>query len=255
MSDRLAGRVAVVTGGSRGIGRAIARAFAKEGAIVVIASRKAEGLISVAEEIASEGGVAHARPLHVGRVNEIGSWWDAVQEEIGRPSILINNAGTNPYFGPMMNLEWAAFDKTFEVNVKGPLEMTRQLVRRHQAQSDAGPASVVSVASILGAAASPLQGVYGMTKASIISMTKTLAVELGETGIRVNAIAPGVIDTKLAAAITTNDDLRRRVLEHTALNRVGQPEEIAGIAVFLASEESSYVTGQTFFVDGGWTIT
>lgn len=255
MADRLKGRVAVVTGASRGIGRAIAHAFAREGAIVVLAARKEEGVRAVAEEIAAAGGVAHPRALHVGRLDDVGPWWDAVQAEVGTPSILVNNAGTNPYFGPMMTMEWGAFDKTFEVNVKGPLEMTRQLVARHLAHAPGTPASVVSVSSILGTAASPLQGVYGMTKAALISMTRTLAVELGESGVRVNAIAPGVVDTRLAAAITTNDDLRRRVLEHTALHRIAQPEELAGVAVFLASEESSYVTGQTFFVDGGWSIT
>lgn len=255
MADRLAGRVAVVTGASRGIGRGIAHAFAKEGATVVIASRKAEGLTQVADEIRAAGGVAHARPLHVGRIEDVAPWWDAVEAEVGTPSILVNNAGTNPYFGPMLDTEWAAFDKTFDVNLKGPLEMTRQMVRRHLARPEPGPGSVVSISSILGVAASPLQGVYGMTKAALLSMTRTLAVELGGTGIRFNAIAPGVIDTRLAAAITGNDELKRRVLEHTALQRVGRPEEIAGCALFLASEESSYVTGQTFFVDGGWAVT
>ncbi len=255
MADRLAGRVAVVTGGSRGIGRGIAEAFAREGATVVIASRKAEELEATARELSGAGGKVLARALHVGRLDAIGPWWDAVSAEVGLPDILVNNAGTNPHFGPMLTADWGAFDKTFEVNLKGPFEMTRQLALRRIERGGGAPCSIVSVSSILGAAAAPFQGVYGMTKAALISMTRTLAVELGETGIRLNAIAPGVVDTRLAAAITGDPTLRQRVVDHTALRRVARPEEVAGMAVFLASEESSYVTGQTFFVDGGWSIT
>jgi NAD(P)-dependent dehydrogenase (short-subunit alcohol dehydrogenase family) len=249
------GRVAIVTGASRGIGEAIATAFCREGATVVLASRKPEGLTEVARRLTEGGATALARPLHVGQLDAIGPWWDAVCAEVGVPDVLVNNAGTNPYFGPMLGTEWGAWDKTFEVNLKGPFEMTRQLVRRHLARPEKRPASVVSVASILGQTAAPLQGVYGMTKAAVMSMTRTLATELGETGIRFNAIAPGVVDTKLAAAITSDKTLLDAVVGRTALKRVARPEEIAGLAVFLATEESSYLTGQTFFVDGGYTIT
>lgn len=252
--ERLAGRVAVVTGASRGIGRAVALRAAAEGATVVLAARNAAGVDEVAAEITAAGGRALARPLHVGQLDAIAPWWDAVTAEVGLPSILVNNAGTNPYFGPLVGAQWAAWDKTFDVNLKGPFEMARQLAVRHVAARLGQPASIVSVASILGVGASALQGIYGMTKAALMSMTRTMAVELGETGIRVNAIAPGIVDTRLAAAITADPGLRAHTLGHTALKRIATPEEIAPLVVYLASDEASFVTGQTYLIDGGFTV-
>jgi NAD(P)-dependent dehydrogenase (short-subunit alcohol dehydrogenase family) len=252
--DRLKGRVAIVTGASRGIGRSIAHAFAREGATVVLASRKQEGVDEVAAEIEAAGGIALARALHVGKLDTIGPWWERITEEVGLPHILVNNAGTSPYFGPLIGADWSSWDKTFEVNLKGPFEMARQLAVRHVASRLCEPASIVSVASIVGVGAAPLQGVYAMTKAALMSMTRTMAAELGETGLRVNAIGPGVVDTRLASALTSHPTLRPQIVGHTSLKRIAHPDEIAGLAVFLASEESSYVTGQTWFVDGGYTI-
>ena len=254
--DRLKGRVAVVTGGSRGIGAAIARAYAAEGATVVVCSRKAAPLQEAAERL-NEGvpGRVIARPLHVGQLDSIPAFWDAVCEEVGRPTILVNNAGTNPYFGPILRTEWSAWDKTFEVNLKGPFAMARELIQRHVAADAQAPARVINISSILGLTGSRLQGVYGMTKAALVSMTQTLAVELGETGVRVNAIAPGIVETRLSEALTSSPELlEAHLLPHTPLKRVGQPEEIAGIAVFLASDESSFMTGQVLTVDGGYLI-
>jgi len=164
----------------------------------------------------------------------------------------VNNAGTNPYFGPLMNAELPAWDKTFEVNLKGYYWMTRELVR-HLVDRNA-PGAIVNVASVLGLKASPLQGVYGMTKAAVISMTRTFAVELGGTRIRVNAIAPGLVDTRLASALVSDDAISRLWLERTPIGRVANPDEIAGAALYLASEASSYVTGEVLVVDGGTTI-
>lgn len=251
---RLEGRVAVVTGSSRGIGREIALLFAREGATVVLASRKQEGIDAVKAEIEAAAGKAHAHALHVGQIDAIAPWWDRIEALVGGVDILVNNAGTNPYFGPILGTEWSAFDKTFEVNLKGPFEMSRQLAKRHIAARLGRPASIVSISSILGAMASPLQGVYGMTKAALLSMTKTMAVELGQTGIRINAVAPGIVDTKLASALTGDANLKAMLTERTALKRIAEPREIAPLVLFLASEESSYVTGQTFFIDGGHTI-
>ena len=250
---RLDGRVALVTGGSRGIGEAIATAFAAEGAQVVIVSRREEGIRAAAARIeAVHPGRVHALPFHVGKVGQVQALLDAAEEAAGPVGVLVNNAGTNPYFGPMLSTDWAAWEKTFEVNLKGPFALTQGVCQRLIARG--APGAVVNLSSILGHTASPLQGVYGMTKAALSSMTKTLAMELGPSGIRVNAIAPGVVDTKLAAAITGDPALRSMVTGRTAVGRVGQPGEIAGLAVFLACDESSYVTGQTMFVDGGYTI-
>ena len=251
---RLDDKLAVVTGGTRGIGEAIATSYASEGARVVVCSRKVEGVQSAVARISAAvpGCQVYGRVLHVGHIPEVEAFWDELSETVGTPDILVNNAGTNPYFGPMLGAQWAAWDKTFEVNLKGPFEMARHFCQRRF--EGGGPGSVINVSSILGARAAQFQGIYGMTKAAMISLTQTLALELGQTGIRVNAIAPGFVDTKLSAAISSDAALQKRVIEHTPMGRVAQPQEIAGVAVFLASSESSFVTGQTFYVDGGFTI-
>lgn len=253
VTGRLDNRIAVVTGGSRGIGAAIAYKYAAAGGRVVIASRKQAGLDAVAETINAEfPGAVIPMACHVGRTDDIAPWWDQVQERVGVPDILVNNAGTNPYFGPMLEGGWGAWEKTFDVNLKGPFEMIRQFVQR----LDGKPGAVVNVASILGTMGSPMQGVYGMTKASLISMTQTLAVEFGKSKlpVRINAIAPGVIDTRLAAALVHDPKWQKMIVDRTAMERVGIPEEIAGSALFLASEDASYITGQVLTVDGGYTI-
>lgn len=245
-------KVAIVTGASRGIGEAIARTYAKAGAKVVIAARKLEGLEQVAESIRAEGGEALAKATHTGRVEECEALVAAAVEKFGRVDVLVNNAATNPYFGPMMNVEWAAWDKTFEVNVRGYFALARAAAQQMMVQGRGG--SIVQIASVVGLQGAPFQGVYAMTKAAVISMSKTLAVELGGEQIRVNAIAPGLVETKFASALTSNDDIRNQILGQLAIKRVGQPEDVAGLALFLASDASSYVTGATMVVDGGWTV-
>ena len=188
------GRTAIVTGASRGIGEAIARGLASQGANVVLAARKLDGLTQVQEAIEKEGGQALACPCHTGHPEQVEALLQAALDRFGQVDVLVNNAATNPYFGPMLQVEWPAWDKTFQVNVKGYFATSRAVIQ-HLLDRKA-PGSIVNVASIVGSNAAPLQGVYAMTKAAVISMTKTLAVELGHAQIRVNAIAPGFIDTK-----------------------------------------------------------
>lgn len=252
MAGRLEGKRAIISGGSRGIGAAIARAYAAEGATVVISSRKQPGLDAVAEAInADYPNSVIPLTCHIGHPEQIEAFVKQVEEQIGRPHILVNNAATNPYFGPMLHIEDTAFQKTFDVNVKGYFEMTRHVALRWLANDE--PGSVVNVSSVVGLRGAPFQGVYAMTKAAIISMTQTLSIELGEAGIRVNAIAPGLVDTHFASAIVQNEDMSKMFTDKSALKRYAQPEEIAGAAVFLGSDEASYITGQTLAVDGGYT--
>jgi len=167
--------------------------------------------------------------------------------------VLVNNAATSPHFGPMVDTDWGAWDKTFEVNLKGYFALIKEVVAHLQAR--AAPGSVINIASVAGMNAAPLQGAYGATKAAVISMTQTLAMELGQSGIRVNAIAPGWVRTKLASPVIDNDEFRTTVEQRTPLGRVGEPEEIAAGALYLASDAAAYVTGQTLVIDGGLTIT
>ena len=252
MAERLEGKVAIVTGASRGIGAAIAAQMAEEGAKVVLVSRKIEGLETVAGEIRDKGGDATAIACHVGHRDQREDMLEKALKAYGKVDILVNNAATNPHFGPMLTIDGGAWDKTFEVNVKGYFGMI-QLVAGHLQQRKAR-GSVVNVASVVGLMAAPMQGVYAMTKAAVISMTKTLAMELGGAGIRVNAIAPGLIETKFAQVLVDNDEIRSSIVNRTAAGRVGQPRDIAGGAVFLSSDESDYVTGDVMVIDGGWTL-
>ena len=177
---------------------------------------------------------------------------DAAVERFGQVDILVNNAATNPYFGPMLGVEWAAWDKTFDVNVRGYFAAAKA-VAQHLIDRDA-PGSIINVSSILGLRAGRMQGVYAMTKAAVISMTESLAVELGPHGIRVNAVAPGFIQTRFSSALTENNDVREMLVGRTPLGRLGAPEDIAPLVRYLASDASGFVTGATFVADGGLTL-
>lgn len=255
MSGRLEGKVAVITGGSRGIGAAIAEAFVREGAQVVISSRKQEGLDASARHIASATGrpdAISAFVCHTGDPAQVAALFAHTRSRFGIATVAVNNAATNPHFGPMLSLTSSAWDKTFEVNTRGYFEVARNAA---EGMIEGGlPGSIINITSIMGMRAAVFQGIYGMTKAAVISMTQTLAMELGGRNIRVNAIAPGLVETKFASILIETPEIAARFNERSAIGRVAQPEELAGAALFLASDESSYVTGQTLAVDGGYTI-
>jgi NAD(P)-dependent dehydrogenase (short-subunit alcohol dehydrogenase family) len=247
-------KVAIVTGASRGIGEAIARTFADHGAKVVLASRKIEGLKAVEASInEAHPGAALAIAAHTGKEEDCVRLVKEAGLRFGKVDVLVNNAATNPHFGPLCEIENPAWDKTFEVNLKGYFWMTREVVRQVQARGGDGGAAIVNIASVAGLMASPAQGAYAMTKAAVISMTKTLAVELASSHVRVNAIAPGFVDTRLASAIIQNEGLLAMIKERTPMRRYGVPGEIAGGALYLASDAASFLTGHTLVIDGGMT--
>ena len=241
-------KVIVITGASRGIGEAIARSCVEQGARVALASRKQADLDGVAGQL---GERAIAVAAHTGKAEDVERVFARAVEHFGRVDGLVNNAATNPYFGPLIDTPDAAIDKTIEVNLRGYLYCARALVKH--AQKRGGGAAIVNVASVAGIRAAPMQGIYGMTKAAVISMTQTLAFELGGSSIRVNAIAPGLVETKFASAIVGNPMLRDHVVKRTPLQRHAQPAEIAGAAVYLLSDAASFTTGTVLVVDGGLT--
>jgi len=244
----LSGRIALVTGASRGIGSAIAEALAEHGAKVVLSSRKQEGLDAEAARInerfpnAAEGIAAHA-----GRQEDLERLVTTVMERHGRIDILVNNAATNPYFGSMMDMEMPAWDKTFEVNLRGVFFLTKLV---YSASMERNGGAIVNIASIGGLRPGYGLGAYNVTKAGVIMLTRQLAREIG-TKVRVNAIAPGLIKTRFAEALWGNEELLKRVVESNPMRRIGSPEEIAGAVVFLASDAASYVNGEVIVIDGG----
>jgi len=243
----LEGRVALVTGGSRGIGRAIALALADAGADVAISSRKLPDLEAVAAEIEKKGVKSMAVASHVAKGEESKTLVDKVKAEWGKIDILVNNAGTNPYYGPLLDAEEWAWDATMNVNLKGPFLLS-QLVAR--VMKEQGGGSIINIASIMGIVPSEL-GIYSVTKAGLIMLTQILAKEWGQYKIRVNAIAPGVVKTRLSEALWKDPVKEKEAAKSKALGYIGVPEDIAGAALFLASDASSYVTGEVIVVDGG----
>ena len=244
----LENKIIVITGASRGIGEAIARSCVDAGARVVLASRKQADLDRVAGAL---GDHAIAVACHTGKADEVDALFARAVDKLGRVDGIVNNAATNPYFGPLVDTPDAAIDKTIEVNVKGYLYCARAFVKHARTRDGGG--SIVNIASVAGTRAAPMQGIYGATKAAVISMTQTLAFELGGSKIRVNAIAPGLVETKFAAAIVGNPMLREHVVNRTPLARHAQPKEIAGAAVYLLSDAASFTTGSVMVVDGGLT--
>lgn len=247
----LTGRIALVTGASRGIGEAIARSLAGAGAHVIVSSRKLEGCEAVAASIREAGGKASALACHIGELDDIARTFETIEREHGRLDILVNNAATNPHFGPITSIDPGAFQKTVDVNIRGYF-FTSQAAAKLMARGGGG--SIVNVASINGVIPGPLQGVYSITKAAVISMTKAFARECAEQGVRVNALLPGLTDTKFAAALTRNPAVLGKLLPHVPMNRVAQPGEMAGAVLYLVSPAASYTTGVALNVDGGYLV-
>lgn len=242
-------KVIVVTGASRGIGEAIVRTCIDNGAKVVLASRKQADLDKVAGTLPADQAFAVA--CHTGKAEDVDALFAKAVDKFGRVDGVVNNAATNPYFGPLVDTPDAAIDKTIEVNVKGYLYVIRAFVKHARTRDGGG--SIVNVASIAGLRAAPMQGIYGATKAAVISMTQTLAFELGGSKIRVNAIAPGVVETKFAAAIVNNPMLLDHFTKRAPLARHGQPQEVAGSVLYLLSDAASFTTGTVITVDAGFT--
>jgi NAD(P)-dependent dehydrogenase (short-subunit alcohol dehydrogenase family) len=244
----LENKIALITGGSRGIGEAIALTLAEYGAHCILISRKIEGLEAVKARIEARGGKAEAMPCHVGDMDQIKGLFEKIEDKFGRLDILINNAATNPYFGEMIGAEERAWNKTLEVNLKGPFFLTQYAARLME---KGGGGAVVNVSSIVAKSPGPMQGIYSITKAALVAMTQAYAKELAAKKIRVNALLPGVVETKFSEALLTTDWIYEAMMQHVPLNRPAQPDEMAGAVLYLVSDAASYTTGTTIVCDGG----
>ncbi|WP_374763658.1 glucose 1-dehydrogenase [Yunchengibacter salinarum] len=244
------GKVVLVSGASRGIGEAIVRAFAANGADVIVSSRRQESCDAVAESIVEAGGKAAAKAAHAGHMDEITALMQWVEATYGRLDVLVNCGGTNPHFGLIGDTPESAFDKTVDVNVKGPFYLSAAAVKMMEKQ---GGGAIVNVASINGISPGQWQGIYSMTKAALINMTKAYAHEYGDKGIRVNAICPGLVETKMTSALTSNPDIMETITSRFAIKRPGQPDDMVGGTLYLASDAAAFTTGTTLVMDGGYS--
>ena len=245
----LGGRTALVTGASRGIGAAIARLLAAHGAHVVVSSRRLADCETVAAAVRDEGGSAEALALHVGDVAMIETAFADLDTRGRTPDILVNNAAANPYFGPMLDMDLDAYAKTVDVNLRGYFWCSVQAARRMRS---GGGGAIVNIASVNARRAAPGQGVYSMTKAGIVSYTESFARECAPHAIRVNAVLPGLTETKFASALTSNEAILKPLLRQIPMGRAAQPDDIAPLVLFLVSDASGYITGASIPVDGGY---
>lgn len=244
----LTGKVALITGGSRGIGLAIAAAYAAAGARVVVAGRKQETVDEAAESIRRGGGEALGVAAHTGDGAAVATLVERAIDYFGGIDILVNNAATNPHFGPFLTAEDSHWDKILDVNVKGYFRVAKACVPAMRAR---GGGKIINVASVAGLEPQPLMGVYCVSKAAVLMMTEVLAAEVAADNIQVNAIAPGFVKTKFSQVLWSTSDIHDKLVNAVPQRRMAEPAEIAGIAVYLASAASSFTTGATFVVDGG----
>lgn len=250
----LADKVAVISGASRGIGEAIARSLVQAGARVVIGSRKLDNITSVADEINEEyPGMAVGMEAHSGKPENAQAMVETAVETFGRLDIAVNNAATNPHFGPLLDAEEWQWDKILEVNVKGYFWLCQAAARQMKKQKSGG--KIINLASIAGIEPGPMMGIYSVSKAAVIMMTKTLALELAPENIQVNAIAPGFIKTRFSRALWDNPMISNTIIDKTPLKRFAEPDEITGLVLFLASSAADYATGSIFVIDGGYLLT
>lgn len=247
----LTGKVALITGASKGIGEAIARIFAEYGAKVVISSRKQADLDELANDIKAAGGECTGIAAHAGEMAQLKLLVEKTVETYGGIDVLVNNAATNPVYGPSLDCPESAFDKIMQINVKAPFELAKMI---HPIMKARGGGSVINISSIAGHTPDPGLGIYSVSKASLNMLTKVLAKEWGEDGIRVNAICPGLIKTKFSQALWDNEKTLAHFTKRLPIARMGTVEEISPMALYLASSASTYTTGVLFSIDGGTII-
>lgn len=247
----LTGKIALVSGASRGIGEEIANLLAEQGAHVIVSSRKIEDCSAVANSINNSGGKAEAFACNVGKMEDISAIFAHVRASHGKLDILVNNAAANPYFGHILDTDLGAFNKTVDVNIRGYFFMSVEggkLMREH------GGGAILNTASVNGLQPGMGQGIYSITKAAVINMTKAFAKECAQFGVRCNALLPGLTKTKFAGALFTNDDIYQSAVQAIPMKRHAEPREMAGTVLYLVSDASSYTTGECVVVDGGLTI-
>ncbi|MGH6718013.1 MAG: SDR family NAD(P)-dependent oxidoreductase [Alphaproteobacteria bacterium] len=247
----LTGRVAVVTGGSRGIGKAIARGLAEHGARVVVASRKREACEAVVAEFAAQGLEAAAIPCNISHADQLGALVEGTMARYGRIDCLVCNAALNPFYGPFLDIPDEAYDKTMAANVRSTMKLARLVAPQMVARRDG---SIIVVSSIAGLKGSDTLGTYALSKAADMQLVRNLAVAYGRHNVRANAIAPGLVRTDFARVLWQDPERAKATVAGYPLGRLGEPEDIAGIAVLLAGPAGAWITGQTIVVDGGWSV-